>query len=596
MKVPSRIGAFLIAAATAGLATPYPALDTSTPWSIRDWGFNPGQGFTFQGLSKRVWSGPGQSFEKMAFYSISLRGVRIAGVDYPLSDAHYLGEMEGPGYVSKFGSFGIVNGATVTASFYFHDDGKFEVNTNLSAPPEMTGAAAEVIVHMDYDMGGSDNNIAEFLWNRGSEGLGISPPQGAGSLAEDGRLEFTGSADADYWSTVDHEITVAYAAPPADGRAVEKPAFARILNASRPQFGMVLWNGADTPLEATFKGYGPSDGSLEPRPDVSSALQWTGEYPGYPRYAFAGADQVVSLRLAGIFNETSPKFSGKLFQKPGERPLALSVHQHPPGDLGDWSFDADYPARVSGGDVRTFRTALEGLTGEGNLDIRAGGALDYLPYEGYADPRRPVTEAQLHNLMLAARDYTDAALENVKDWKLDLYLVNWTLEGSPDAMLAMFDYGGANDNHIAREGAAVFWPALGGGGEDRRRREGLLSALQATGLALNMHPAWSNCPFVGYCWSDPSGCGGARCGDACPPGAQGCRYQAYTCRQECTEGTVMSFADAEGSSFEFNSSPAQGNDFSELDWYRDAPESWVKPGRFGVSASLSPVLPAFQTE
>jgi hypothetical protein len=156
----------------------------------------------------------------------------------------------------------------------------------------------------------------------------------------------------------------------------------------------------------------------------------------------------------------------------------------------------------------------------------------------------------------------------------------------------MFDYGGVDANGIAREGAAVFWPALAGAGSDFQRRQSALSALHASGLALNMDPAWGACPFAGYCWNDGSACGGTRCGPACPPGASGCRYQAFSCADECSDGSIMSLTDVDHSSIQFNHQAAKGSAFSELDWYRLAPEAWVKPGRFGVG-SISGPMPAF---
>jgi hypothetical protein len=157
----------------------------------------------------------------------------------------------------------------------------------------------------------------------------------------------------------------------------------------------------------------------------------------------------------------------------------------------------------------------------------------------------------------------------------------------------MFDYGDADANGIAREGAAVFWPALGGHGEDWRGRQAVLSALHGAGLALNLDPSWGTCPGAGYCWNDAAACGGVRCGAACPPGASGCRYEAYDCARECADGSIMSLTDVDHNTLRFNSSPAEGSAHSELDWYRRAPEAWVKPGRFGIDAVSGPMPPFY---
>ena len=143
---------------------------------------------------------------------------------------------------------------------------------------------------------------------------------------------------------------------------------------------------------------------------------------------------------------------------------------------------------------------------------------------------------------------------------------------------AMFDYGDADRNGIAREGAAVFWPALAGHGEDWRRRQAVLSLLHGAGLALNMDPSWGACPSAGFCWRDASACGGLRCGQSCPPGAQ---------------GSIMSLTDVDNNSVRFNPSRAAGSDHSEIEWYRGAPEAWVKPGRHGIPAVSGPMPPFY---
>jgi hypothetical protein len=282
--------------------------------------------------------------------------------------------------------------------------------------------------------------------------------------------------------------------------------------------------------------------------------------------------------------------TGKLFQRPDSRPLAVTVRQHPPEYLGGWAFDPDSPLSADG--RHSFREALAELSGPDDLAIARSGeaGVPYLPFDGYAAPGQPVTEAQLHDLMTASREYSPASLEDVRDWRLDLFLVDWTLQGEPDVWEAMFDYGDGDANGIAREGAAVFWPALRGG-EDWRRRQAGLSALRGLGLALNMDPSWGACPAASFCWDDASACGGSRCGAACPPGAQGCRYEAYSCMAECRDGSILSLTDVDHSTLRFNPAPAAGSAHSEIDWYRSAPEAWAKPGRFGIAPVSGPMPP-----
>jgi hypothetical protein len=124
----------------------------------------------------------------------------------------------------------------------------------------------------------------------------------------------------------------------------------------------------------------------------------------------------------------------------------------------------------------------------------------------------------------------------------------------------------------------------------------VLSGLHGLGLAFNMQPAWSNCPFAGYCWQDAGACGGLRCGPACPPGASGCRYRAHSCEHECTEGTIMSLTDIDRNTLRFHDAPAAGSPHSEVEWYRFGPEAWVKPGRFGIGPVPGPLLPPFERD
>ena len=170
-------------------------------------------------------------------------------------------------------------------------------------------------------------------------------------------------------------------------------------------------------------------------------------------------------------------------------------------------------------------------------------------------------------------------------------MVDWTLQGEPDVWEAMFDYGNADGNGISREGAAVFWPAMRGKGFDFQARQASLSALRAAGQALNLDASWGLCPFAGYCWNDGSACGGIRCGAGCPAGATGCHYQAFTCAQECRDGSIMSLTDVDRNSVGFNRNPAPGAGHSEVDWFGKARKPECKPGRFGAPRFPRPMPP-----
>lgn len=577
----------------------YPALDTASHWTIRDWGFSTGQGFYIQGAEKNVWTAPGQPQSKTAFYNLAVVGARLNGNGYGLQSQDFMGEMQGDGYLAKYGGFKVSNGVSLTIVAFFMDDGKFEINTYFSGPGNVGTQPWEVVLRIDYDMAGAGNNIAEFLWSRSSEGGTVSPPQAPRSEVLDGRLVYSPSKStgSGYWAASAHEIAVAY--PPLAreaGSGIENAGFARILNAGNPQFGMVLWNDAVTPVEAVFKAYAGYDGNLWPKASILTPLQNTGETGSLPRYAFAGRDQMAFLVMSAPSGGGTYRVGGKLFQRANTRPLTVVVRQHPPEQMDGFSFDADRVLRYTSEGGRSFRNALAPLPGENDFSLYRSGSdgVRYLPFDGYAAPGQAITEAQLHNLLVNSRETTPAVLENVRDWRLDLLVVNWSLQGEPNVWEAMFDYGSADANGISREGAAVFWPSIGGRGFDFQTRQANMSMLHAVGLTLNMDPSWGTCPFAGYCWNDPSGCGGWRCGSGCPAGAQGCRYAAYNCLQECREGSLMSLTDVEHSSVGFNRNAAPGSGFSEFDWYRKAPEAWVKPGRFGappISGSMPPFTP-----
>jgi hypothetical protein len=588
--------ALALAMPRSAAAFNYPSLDTTSHWTLQNWGFSTSRGFYIQGAEKRTWAAAGQPQSKTAFYGMEVVGARLNGVGYPFKSQDFLGEVDGDGYIAKYGSFNVTDGVSLTVVLFFIDDGKFEVNAYFSGAAYSGSQPWEIVIRMDYDMAGAGNNIAEFLWNASSEGGSISPPMLPRGEAFDGRLVYKsakGTASG-HWAAVNHEMAVAYPPLPREaGQGIENAGFARILNAAKPQFGMVLWSDAVTPVEAVFKSYAGFNGGLFPKADIAMPLQSTGEAGNLPRYAFAGRDQMIFMVLGAPAGGGTYKMGGKLFQRSGSRRLAVTVRQHPPEFLDGFRFDADRVLRYTSEGARTFRNALGVLTGAEDLTVYRSGdpGVPYLSMDGYPGHEGSITEAQLHNLMVSSRDYSAASLENVRDWRLDLLLVTWFLQGERNVWEAMFDYGNADANGISREGAAIFWPAMQGRGTDYQGRQASLSALRAAGQSLNMDPSWGVCPFAGYCWNDGSACGGVSCGSGCPSGASGCRYQAFSCAQECRDGSIMSLTDVEHNSVGFSRSPAPGSAFSEIDWYGKAPEAWVKPGRFGAPPISGPMPP-----
>lgn len=594
-RVWSWILAGLAACSAQAQSIGYPTLDTASHWSIQDWGFSPQSGFYVQGAQIPVLVAPNQRQYKSVFYHLSVVGARLNGQEYRLANPDYLGQMEGSTYLVRYASFTLAANLSITLVYYFHDNGEFETYAYFQGAAYVPGSAWDLVMRADYDLGTSGNNIAEFLWSPAGEGGATSPPQFPRGEAADGKLIYQPNPSGpSYWSATSHEIAVAY--PPllhSEGSGIENTGIARILNAAHPQFGMVIWGDPNAASDIVFKDYAYHDGTLNPAANPGTALQLTGEGENRPRYAYAGRDQMLFLNLR-VPSDGVVRFRAKVFQRPSTRPLTVRVFQHHPDYLGGWVFDPDLVVRNTADGPRTFRRALTELVGSEDVNIAtASQGLPWLAFDGYAGPGQSISDERLHAAITAARSQAPLNLNSARDFQVDLMLVDWNSQNEPGAWENLFDRGGGDVNRIGREGAAVHWPNLGGQGATYQRGQAVLSALHGIGLALNMQPAWSNCPFRGYCWNDPSACGGMRCGSACPPGVSGCEYRAHSCEHECTEGTIMSLTDVNRNLLKFNTSAAQGSNRSEVEWYRRAPEAWVKPGRFGVGLVQGPQLPGF---
>jgi hypothetical protein len=203
--------ALALALPRSARAFAYPALDTTSHWTVQNWGFTASRGFYVQGAEKKTWAGPGQPQSKTAIYALEVVGVRLNGAGYAFKSQDFLGESGGDGYIAKYGSFKVTEGVSLTVVLFFIDDGKFEVNAYFTGAAYDATQPWEVVVRMDYDMAGSGNNIAEFLWNAASEGGSMSPPALPRSEAFDGRLVYKSAKGpaSGYWAAVNHEMAVA---------------------------------------------------------------------------------------------------------------------------------------------------------------------------------------------------------------------------------------------------------------------------------------------------------------------------------------------------------------------------------------------------
>jgi hypothetical protein len=185
----------------------YPALDTTSHWTLQDWGADPELGFHVRGASKRVWTAPERSEDRTVFYDLACVGVELDGTRYPLGPLEYQGQFEGPGYIARYGILQVTPGTEIAAILYFYDDGKFQLTGFLTGSDVEAAGSWRMIVRADYDMAGSGNDLAEFAWSGASEGRSLSPPQYPQREAADGRLDFVPGGPA-YWAASAHEITV----------------------------------------------------------------------------------------------------------------------------------------------------------------------------------------------------------------------------------------------------------------------------------------------------------------------------------------------------------------------------------------------------
>jgi hypothetical protein len=579
-------------------AVTYPVLDTTSHWLIGNYGFTTSNGMYFRDVRKKVWSSSGVQQEKPVFYEISIVGVRKGNLEYLLPTPASLPVIGGsnPFEQYSFNFKNIVPGVGLVTSFTFQDNGKFSVDAIFYGSGFNVADQWSIITRVDYDVVTSGNNTVEFLWNKNSEGGTLSPPQIPDNSALDGDLIFNlpASGQSNYWSTSTHEISLTYPKMNKNmGPGIENLGILRIINPNDPEFGLILWSDSATEIKATLKEY-TGGITLNPQASVSSILQATNSATNYPRFAYVGKDQMMYLSMKANQSEYS-HLGFKAFQRPnGVRPLHIRVYQHPPSDMRTWRFNPDFQIYTFYNGVRTFRQAIQELVGSNTeviIDRSGDNGVPYLPYTGYAGIGQSITESALNGLMTNIRT---SNLENLREWRVDIFIVNWTMAGEPTTFGTMFDHGSVNTNHISREGSAVFFKTIANQSSDYLERKIILESLKDLGYALNMSPAWGNCPFVGYCWNDPSAtnCSQKKCGSVCPNGVTDCHYSPYMCEKECKSGTIMTNTEYNNNRFEFNPLPANGSQFSEVDWYRLAPEAWVKPGRGGMSDVFGP-MPQF---
>lgn len=311
-------------------------------------------------------------------------------------------------------------------------------------------------------------------------------------------------------------------------------------------FGAVFWWTRQNALMVYRKAYASDEGQLPPSVNVFTEIQDVSfDNQSYPDYAYSGRDQMIWVK-ASVASASSFGFGGKVFQKPNGRPVNLKVNIMTGGYVPDLNYVVD--------NNRSVADVLDDLT---------GGSWTSSNNVGLSNPYgSDMTKAELHAFMLANRSLSDADREEVTSWRVDVNIVYAKSSEYPTAYGLLFDYGSGDFNYTEREGVAVFYKTIADTLPviNDRKKMTLYTLIHEVGHAFNFNHSWSTC---------------------------GSSYAT------CSNGSIMSYS--------FN--PSGGTmgdttmsfDSSVVNFYQNAPEGWVKPGRYGAPfiSSVSTNPPSF---
>ncbi|OGJ87617.1 MAG: hypothetical protein A2268_04220 [Candidatus Raymondbacteria bacterium RifOxyA12_full_50_37] len=523
--------AILLVATCPMKAENYPAIDVSSHWSVGSYNYG-----EVKNIKKTVQYDASlySKVEEDVFRYIMLKGVTIGTNTYDNLNmqALYKTATENNDYKQIRGTYSVA-GYLFDYYFIFYKNGKFEVQikwvTNYPA------SACKFYFKISYCLAGMPN-IIEFV-EQDERGL-------------------------KYYYGPEYEIFKSFSGETEENdNDIEKNIFCRVFTSDVPtkQFGAVFWQLYQTPIELTMKNIDDNDIRLPPENYINNTLKlqevfkqtqnvYSTTMVNYPQYARCGNNQMCWITLKDGVNKPNYGFAGRLFKKPKGRPLRLYnyVMSDVPQDIPNFTLTIN---KVETHD-RSIKTVLDDLTNKTWYEaFRKVNIIDDNPDKPY------ITKAQLHGWILSSGRqiagnpiYQEESKENFTDWPIEIMIINRRMDLGSDPSGStkgiMFDNlissSDNNWNLVQREGCAVLWYAIKNetvyyNSDDERKRGAMLIYLHEIGHCIQFKHAFS---LFGITIEE--------------------RY-IYNWRSN----NVIYNWDA-------------------VDFYQNGPESWVKPGKYGV--------------
>lgn len=524
------------------LAQRFPRIDPTLHWEITDHAYNTTTDTIEIGeVYKPIEVSQGTFENRMCFRSIRVCGIIVDGLEYTFDGSAYQNFYEtSTGRAVKGMYYLDGHPEYIYIMFNFYKDGRF---TFAAYMPSSQTYNVEVPVRIDYEFNDGQNNVFEVAWNNSCKDSNDqshrSPPDNDPNLYYNAPVS---GWTVDYWSAVQNEVRVHFPLMQRDSNetSVDFTALCRIKDASitGQHFGAVFW-AFGSEYEIVFNRFN-NDNLITPVVNASATIQTcaapAAQHSYYPNYVTSGQNQIAYVVLKGEANNIKAlEVMGKLFQQGGGRALKVTIHTFPNlipiGWTTSWQFDPDYVIATEHDGDRTFRRALAELVGDPDLlTIVVVNETEYPP--GYP------TGADNDQLLYHNRDLSRANRENIDEWKVDAYIVNFA-----DPQIAfMFDAYNGGDNQIEREGAIAYWESF----TQHATANGLDAHWQIGAVQEALLHELGHSFNLGH---EPDG---------------------LAIRPIMSKGLMGADSTIRYSQW-------------CLDWFQDMPESWVKPGRYGVN-------------